>query len=157
MTQSNVCVLYNTPGKNGFPAVERDSDSGLETSVRNEIYSIQRSNEEVLKLVLGDEQLTVRFEAGYVGGRNGGSDAGPSLRRMKVLFEVSAGLQEKGQGSNHLGEAAGIGEIRLVRGLTGYRWGGQQEGHTFLDWPRMFGFGEKTPMEPEVRIDLFQS
>ena len=52
----------------------------------------------MLELVLGDEQLRVRFEAGYDGGRNGGSDAGPSLRRMRVLFEVSAGLEEEEQG-----------------------------------------------------------
>ena len=81
MTQSSVCFLHNTLGKNGFGTDERDSNSGSETSVGNVIYSIQRSDNEVLELVLGDEQLRVRFEAGYDGGRNGGSDAGPSLRR----------------------------------------------------------------------------
>ena len=29
---------------------------------------------------------------------------------MTVLFEVSAGLEEEGQGCNHLGEDAGVGE-----------------------------------------------
>ena len=94
MTQSSVCVLYNTPGENCLSADERDSDSGSETSVRN----VMDSDEEVLKLVLGIERLRVRFEAGYDGGRNRGSDAGPSLRRMRVLFEVSAGLEEEEQG-----------------------------------------------------------
>ena len=64
----------------------------------------------MLKLVLGDEHLRVRFEAGYDGGRNEGSGAGPSLRRMGVPFEVSAGLEEEGQGCNHHRGAAGVGE-----------------------------------------------
>ena len=59
-----------------------------------------------LKLVPGDERFIVRFEAGY----DGGSDAGPSLGRMRVLLEVSAGLKDERQGCNHLGEAVGVGE-----------------------------------------------
>ena len=29
---------------------------------------------------------------------------------MRVLFEVSAGLEEEGQGCNHLGKAVGVDE-----------------------------------------------
>ena len=120
----------------------------------------------MLKLVLGDEHLRVRFEAGYDGGRNEGSGAGPSLRRMGVPFEVSAGLEEEGQGCNHLGKAEGVGEkigdeigerVDRFSNNTFHhcdRWRGRQEGCTFLDRPRMFRFGEKTPVEPEFGIDL---
>ena len=115
----------------------------------------------MLELSLGDERLRVRFEAGYDEGRNGGSDAFPSLRRMRVPFEASAGLEEEGQGCNHLGKAAGVDEKicdeigervdRFSNNMFNHCdwWRGQQEGCTFLDWPRMFRFGEKTPVEPD--------
>ena len=112
----------------------------------------------MLELVLSDERLRVRFEAGYDGGRNGGSDAGPSLRRMRVLLKFLQALRRRDRAAitlERLGELVRRLEIRLVRGLTGSAItrltvvSGGQEGNTFLDWSRMFGFGEIIPVEPE--------
>ena len=55
MTQRNMCVLYNTSGKNCLPADERHSYSGSETSVGDVIHTVLRSDNEVFKFVLGDE------------------------------------------------------------------------------------------------------
>ena len=69
-----------------------------------------RCDDDVFKLVLSDNCFIIRFEAGYDGGRNGGSETGPDLGRIRVLLEFSAGLKDEGQGSNHIGEAACVGE-----------------------------------------------
>ena len=50
------------------------------------------------------------FEAGYDGGRNRRSGGGPGLGWVGVLLEVSAGLEDEGQCSNHFGEAASFGQ-----------------------------------------------
>ena len=52
-----MCVLDNAFGKNGFLANERIPYSGSETSVRNIIHSVQRSDDKMLEFILGDEQF----------------------------------------------------------------------------------------------------
>ena len=59
VTQSNMCVLYNTSCVNGLPADERNSNSESETSFGDIIHSNLRRDYEVFKFVLGNEQFGV--------------------------------------------------------------------------------------------------
>ena len=55
MTQTNICILFNTLCEDGFTADERNFNSGSKTSVGNIIYSVLRQDDKVFKPVLGDE------------------------------------------------------------------------------------------------------
>ena len=119
MTQSNMCVLHNTLCKDNFPADEKNSNSGSETSVGNPIL---KRNDEVFKLVLGNEHLGIRLEAGYDGGKDGGSDGGPGGGGLGFCLKFLLALRMRDRAAITLEKLWALVKrlvIRLVRGLTG--------------------------------------
>ena len=104
MSHFRMCVMHNTFGQDGFLADQRDSDSGLETAIRDMIHSIQRLDDKVFELVGGDDGFRCIGKTLNNEGEDGGFNRAPGGCRVGVLSPSSAAFVDEGEGCNHFGE-----------------------------------------------------
>ena len=93
--------LYNTLGRDGFLADQRDSDSRSETAIGDVINTIQELDDEVLEFVSGNDGLRCSNETLDDKGEDGGLNKALGGCRVGVLSPGSAAFVDECEGCDH--------------------------------------------------------